>query len=221
MTLTGMRQQKPGPFPAVSENDRKKKEEEGGVERAIDTNLVRQFLGGDPKAFDSLVRRYEGRLTRFVYRSTGDEEKAEDLVQETFLRVYLHVQNFDLTKKFSTWIYTIASNLAKNELRNRSREFVILLSTLEGKLDSDKSPQFADLRLHPEILMRGRELRTLFEKATSQLSVSHRQVFVLREFEGREYEEIARIIGCPLGTVKSRLNRARNQFATILRPHLT
>ena len=83
-----------------------------------DATVVGAFLGGEERAFQELVERYQTRLLNFIYRTIGDREKAEDLVQEVFIRVYRHIHRFDRTKKFSTWVYTIASNLAKNELRN-------------------------------------------------------------------------------------------------------
>src|SRR3979490_3581221 len=86
-----------------------------------DAEIVASFLEGEERAFQELVERYQTRLLNFIYRTIGDREKAEDLVQEVFIRVFRHLHRFDQTKKFSTWIYTIASNLAKNELRNRSR----------------------------------------------------------------------------------------------------
>src|SRR5437899_2383258 len=88
---------------------------------ASDADLAASFLNGEERAFRELVERYQARLLNFVYRTIGDRERAEDLVQEVFIRVYRHIHRFDTSKKFSTWVYTIASNLAKNELRNRSR----------------------------------------------------------------------------------------------------
>ncbi len=87
-----------------------------------DAAVVSAFLTGEERAFQELVERYQTRLLNFIYRTIGDREKAEDLVQEVFIRVYRHIHRFDRSKKFSTWVYTIASNLAKNELRNRSRK---------------------------------------------------------------------------------------------------
>ena len=84
-----------------------------------DADVVQASLDGDDRAFGELVRRYDQRLLNFVYRTIGDRERSEDLIQETFVRVYRHLHRFDQSKKFSTWIYTISSNLAKNELRNR------------------------------------------------------------------------------------------------------
>ena len=186
---------------------------------ATDSEVVQASLDGDSTAFGELVRRYDQRLLNFVYRTIGDRERGEDLVQETFVRVYRHLHRFDQSKKFSTWIYTIASNLAKNELRNRSRNPLVLFQTLKKNWDADHRPlEWEDTQYKPDDLFRKRHLRAQVEKAVSQLPEHHRVVFVLREMEGKTYEEIADITNCNLGTVKSRLNRARNNFASIIAP---
>jgi RNA polymerase sigma-70 factor, ECF subfamily len=187
-----------------------------------DADVVAAFLEGDERAFQELVERYQTRLLNFIYRTVGDRERAEDLVQEVFIRVYRHLHRFDRSKKFSTWAYTIASNLAKNELRNRSRNPLVLFQTLRGtKSDEEERPlQFEDLGSRPDDLYRKRHLRSLVEETVAQLPEHHRQVFVLRELEGKSYEEIAEITDCNLGTVKSRLNRARTAFASIIEPSL-
>jgi RNA polymerase sigma-70 factor (ECF subfamily) len=186
-----------------------------------DSQVVAAYLAGRTRAFDELVDRYQKRLLNFVYRTIGDRERAEDLVQEVFIRVHRHLHRFDQTKKFSTWIYTIASNLSKNELRNRSRSPLVLFQTIKKNWEADHRPlQFEDKNHKPEDLYRKRYLRELVEWAVSQLPEHHRVVFVLRELEGKTYEEIAEITDCNLGTVKSRLNRARNRFAQIIGPLL-
>ena len=186
---------------------------------ATDSEVVQASLDGDSTAFGELVRRYDQRLLNFVYRTIVDRERGEDLVQETFVRVYRHLHRFDQSKKFSTWIYTIASNLAKNELRNRSRNPLVLFQTLKKNWDADHRPlEWEDTQYKPDDLFRKRHLRAQVEKAVSQLPEHHRVVFVLREMEGKTYEEIADITNCNLGTVKSRLNRARNNFASIIAP---
>src|SRR5437867_11638111 len=96
-----------------------------------DGQVVLEHLAGDHQAFGALVDRYQTRLLNFINRTIGDRERAEDLVQEVFIRVFRHLHRFDQTKKFSTWIYTIASNLAKNELRNRSRNPLVLFQTIK------------------------------------------------------------------------------------------
>jgi RNA polymerase sigma-70 factor (ECF subfamily) len=184
-----------------------------------DSEVVQRFLDGEERAFGELVDRYDARLVNFVYRTVGDRERAQDLVQETFVRVYRHLHRFDQAKKFSTWIYTIASNLAKNELRNRSRNPLVLFQTLKKNWDADHRPlEWEDESLKPDDLFRKRHLKDVVERAVRELPEHHRIVFVLRELEGRTYEEIAEITDTNLGTVKSRLNRARNNFARIVAP---
>ncbi|MGI9628035.1 MAG: RNA polymerase sigma factor [Longimicrobiales bacterium] len=195
----------------------------GSVRRELgklnDSEVVQQFLDGEPRAFGELVKRYDKRLLNFVYRTVGDRERGEDLVQETFVRVYRHLHRFDQTKKFSTWIYTIAGNLAKNELRNRSRNPLVLFQTIVKNWEADFRPlEWEDPKTKPDDLYRKRFVREKVEEAVAQLPDHHRTVFVLRELQGRTYEEIAEITGCNLGTVKSRLNRARNNFARIIAP---
>lgn len=186
-----------------------------------DGDVVGAFLEGEERAFQELVERYQTRLLNFIYRTIGDREKAEDLVQEVFVRVYRHLHRFDRSKKFSTWVYTIASNLAKNELRNRSRNPLVLFQTITKHWqDEDRPLQFEDATTRPDDLYRKRHLRELVDRATAQLPAHHREVFILRELEGKSYEEIAEITDCNLGTVKSRLNRARNSFAEIIEPWL-
>ena len=186
-----------------------------------DAEIVTSFLEGEERAFQELVERYQTRLLNFIYRTIGDREKAEDLVQEVFIRVYRHLHRFDRSKKFSTWAYTIASNLAKNELRNRSRNPLVLFQTMKGNWDDDDRPlQFEDTTARPDDLYRKRFLKDAVDRCVHELPEHHREVFVLRELEGKSYEEIAEITDCNLGTVKSRLNRARNSFAEIIAPYV-
>jgi RNA polymerase sigma-70 factor, ECF subfamily len=194
---------------------------QGGLKTLDDSGVVAAFLAGNRRAFDELVERYQNRLLNFVYRTTGDRERAEDLVQETFIRVYRHLHRFDQSKKFSTWIYTIASNLAKNELRNRSRNPLVLFQTILKNRQEDQRPlEWEDNTYRPDDLFRKRALKAQVDAAVDQLPEHHRTVFVLREMEGKTYEEIAEITDTNLGTVKSRLNRARNSFARIIAPVL-
>jgi RNA polymerase sigma-70 factor (ECF subfamily) len=186
-----------------------------------DSAVVGEFLGGEERAFTELVERYQGRLLNFIYRTIGDREKAEDLVQEVFIRVYRHLHRFDRSKKFSTWAYTIASNLAKNELRNRSRNPLVLFQTVQkNQGDSERPVEFEDFNSRPDDMYERRHLRQLVEETVAKLPEHHRNVFILRELEGKSYEEIAEITDCNLGTVKSRLNRARNSFAEIIAPYV-
>jgi RNA polymerase sigma-70 factor, ECF subfamily len=189
---------------------------------ADDSAVVTAFLNGEERAFTELVERYQTRLLNFIYRTIGDRDRAEDLVQEVFIRVYRHLHRFDRSKKFSTWAYTIASNLAKNELRNRSRNPLVLFQSMRGQNDEgeERPIEFEDATSRPDDMYRKRHLQELVEGTVSKLPAHHREVFVLREIEGKSYEEIAEITHCNLGTVKSRLNRARTAFAAIIEPQI-
>lgn len=195
----------------------------GSSPRATPDNaqLVAAHLAGDARAFQELVARYRARLLNFVNRMIGDRERAEDLVQEAFMRVHRHLHRFDPTKQFSTWIYTIASNLAKNELRNRSRSPLVYYQSLRPQGEEDPRPlQFEDSSTRPDHMYTNRYLREMVDATVATLAPHHRQVFVMRELEGRSYEEIAQLTHCNLGTVKSRLNRARHAFAERIAPYL-
>src|SRR5919106_2908868 len=147
-----------------------------------DGHVVTRHLEGDPQAFGTLVDRYQTRLLNFINRTIGDRERAEDLVQEVFIRVFRHLHRFDQTKKFSTWAYTIASNLAKNELRNRSRNPLVLFQTIKKNWDADHRPlEWEDTQYKPDDLFRKRHLREKVEEAVKELPEHHRIVFVLRE----------------------------------------
>ena len=214
MAVKAAKKSQPRVFGAGEGQEHRRKLHEMG-----DSEVVQAYLDGDERAFGELVGRYDVRLVNFVYRTVGDRERAQDLVQETFVRVYRHLHRFDQSKKFSTWIYTIASNLAKNELRNRSRNPLVLFQTIKKNWEADHRPlEWEDTQFKPDDLFRKRFLKEKVEEAVAQLPEHHRIVFVLRELEGKTYEEIAEIADCNLGTVKSRLNRARNNFARIIAP---
>ena len=186
-----------------------------------DEMLVVAHLDGRPGAFQELFERYRDRLVHFITRKTGDADRAQDLVQEAFIRVTRHLHRFDTTKKFSTWVYTIASNLSKNELRNRSRSPLVLFQKLTSGWDDDHRPlQFEDSSMKPDDMFRKRFLQDIVEQTVQTLPKHHQLVFRLRELEGKSYEEIADITGVNLGTVKSRLHRARNSFAQRIEPHI-
>jgi len=196
----------------------------GGAAKAAlasmsDEDLVKQSLAGVNQAFTELAQRYHSRLINFVYRTIGDVDRAEDLAQETFVRVFRHLKRFDQRKKFSTWIYTIASNLSKNEIRNRLSSPLVLFQSLRKHWDADHHDmEFEDNSNRPDYLFRSRDLTETVEQAVRELPHHHRVVFVLREMEGLTYEEIASVTGITIGTVKSRLNRARTRFAQAIAP---
>lgn len=185
-----------------------------------DEELVSAHLGGRLDAFKELHDRHKGRLSHFILRKTGNPERVPDLLQDTWVRVARHLQRFDIDRRFSTWVFTIAANLCKNELRNRSRARVIPFRNLEpGRNGEGEQFQMEDNTLTPDRLFQKRELRRLVEAAVSGLSEDHQRVFRLRELNGKSYREVAGILGIRLGTVKSRLHRARTDFAARMEPY--
>ncbi len=200
-------------------------ETKGGLElrnkqrQAEDSVWINEFLAGNEHGLRKLFRFYQPRLVNFVFERIGDFERAEDLVQETFLRIFQHIGDFDHSKKFSTWIYTIASNLTKNELRNRSLDPLTFVVEYDG--DGDWTFQLEDQSHNkPDQVYRNVELRVFINRATAQLPEHYRRVFILREVEGRSSQEIANMVGCTRGTVTSRIHRARVLFAKIIEPML-
>jgi RNA polymerase sigma-70 factor, ECF subfamily len=184
-----------------------------------DEELVSLHYEGRPGAFRELYERYQARLSRFILKRTGNPERADDVLQETWVRVARHLDWFDTERKFSTWIYTIAANLCKNELRNHARSPMVPFRTLEGRQQTEsRHLEFGDYSLTPDRLFEKRETRRVVEEAVEKLSENHRRVFRLREMKGKSYQEVADILEIRLGTVKSRLHRARAEFAERIRP---
>ena len=171
-----------------------------------DEELIARFQDGDNYAFDQIVRRYKDQLLNFVYRFICDLTEAEDIVQETFFRVYRHKHYYKEVAKFSTWIYTIASNLAKTEIRRRRRRKFF---SINDETYKEREMKISDKINDPEQNVNSTVTENVIQKAINKLSPKFRQVIILRDIQGFSYEEISMIIHVPLGTVKSRVNRAR------------
>jgi RNA polymerase sigma-70 factor (ECF subfamily) len=171
-----------------------------------DEELIARFQNGDVYAYEQLVRRYKEPLLNFVYRFIGDLVEAEDIVQDTFYRVYKNKHYYKEVAKFSTWIYTIASNLAKTELRRRRRRRFF---SINKETQNEKETELPDLNRDPEVEANTILTEKIIQKAIGNLPQKFRQVIILRDIQGFSYEEISSIIKVPLGTVKSRVNRAR------------
>lgn len=185
-----------------------------------DEQLFQRYTTGDQDGFRVLVERYQPRIQGFLRKRLNDEERVEDLTQDTFLRIHRARTSYDPSRKFSTWIHTIANNLLKNEFRNRSRRRETAFSELRPDSSASGAParpvEFATSTADPEREAYRSELREAIDAAIERMDEHHRIPFVMREVEDRTYEEIAEEIGIPVGTVKSRLNRARNSFRTLL-----
>ena len=176
------------------------------TQKVTDEVLIAQFQQGDVQAFDVLVRRYKDQLLNYVYRFVNSRVEAEDVVQETFLRVYKNKHYYKEIAKFSTWIYTIAGNLAKTELRKRKRRNILSISNFVNDERDYDIPDKAD---SPEKQVDGSMKDEMVQAAIQNLPPKFKEVIVLRDIQGFAYDEISQIIDVPLGTVKSRVNRGR------------
>lgn len=191
-----------------------------GLQHLTDEQLFQRYTAGDEGGFQLLVERYEPRIQGFLRKRLSDEERVEDLTQDTFLRIHRARDSYDPGRKFSTWIHTIANNLLKNEFRNRSRRRETAFSDLRPEHPSSgltpRPVEFESSQPDPEQEAYRSELREAIGSAIARMDEHHRIPFVMREVEDLSYEEIAEAIGIPVGTVKSRLNRARHSFRSLL-----
>jgi RNA polymerase sigma-70 factor (ECF subfamily) len=185
-----------------------------------DEQLFLRYTDGDEHGFRVLMERYSPRIQGFLRKRLNDEERVEDLTQDTFLRIHRARDSYDPSRKFSTWIHTIANNLLKNEFRNRSRRRETVFSHLRPETTASgavsRPLEFETHDADPERLAYRSELREAISEAIEQMDDHHRIPFVMREVDDCSYEEIAEAIGIPVGTVKSRLNRARSSFRSLL-----
>jgi RNA polymerase sigma-70 factor (ECF subfamily) len=182
-----------------------------------DEELIIRFQQGDEEAFVVLVRRFKDPLTNYVYRFLGEFDEAHDIVQETFLRVYKHRHSYNQVGKFSTWLYTIASNLAKSELRRGGRRHSHSINDMVTGAGGDRDWDVLDPELTPDSQVDTAIKLRMVQQALMQISSTYREVVILRDIQNMTYEEIAEITGLELGTVKSRINRGRAQLQELLR----
>ncbi|MFT5369305.1 MAG: RNA polymerase sigma-70 factor (ECF subfamily) [Candidatus Latescibacterota bacterium] len=178
----------------------------GGLGELSDADILAQVAAGDIDAYGKIVGRYRGRLYNFVFRFVSDRETAEDIVQETFLRAFRKRKEYRAIANFSTWLFTIAGNLAKSELRRRKRW---RLFSLHRDDDSETGIELPDETYRPDKVAESSLADDQIHNAIASLPENYRQVILLRDVEGMAYQEIAEIVDCPVGTVKSRVNRAR------------
>lgn len=181
------------------------------VEALSDHELVAAAREGDELAFQEVVRRYRTPITNFIYRMLNDYEMAIDLAQETFVRVYTSIGRYEANYSFSTYIYRIASNLAISEIRKRKRRRVVSFFSVFQSDDGETIEHDpADNRQIAEDALLEDERRQAVTRAIATLPEKYRSALVLRDIEDHSYDQIAEILGLSEGTVKSRINRARN-----------
>ena len=190
------------------------------TERECDEQLVERVRDGDKQAFDLLVAKYQRRLMRLLSRIVHDQSEAEDVVQETFIKAYRALRHFRGESAFYTWLYRIGINTAKNFLATQGRR-----TPTSTEIDAEQAEsmgegeQLRDMNT-PESMLASKQIAQTVNAAMDALPLDLRTAIALREIEGLSYEEISAIMACPIGTVRSRIFRARAVIANNLRPLL-
>ncbi len=196
----------------------------------LDDELMQRFQKGDEGAFDLIVRRHQQPLINFIARFTGDKDNAEDLAQETFIRMFKAANRYKPGRaQFKTWMYFIAKNLCKNELRNRGRRDRFRVDSVVSNNNSDSGNEDeidliasapADVAFQPEVAIERKELQNAIQDAIAELPEQYRFPLVLRDIQGLSYDEIGKILELRSGTTKSRINRARLMLKDKLKPYM-
>jgi len=174
--------------------------------------LVRQAQAGDLAAYDILVRRYQGRIYALAYNMTANKEDAEDRVQDVFVKAFKSLRHFKGQSSFFTWLYRIAINRTINFLKSRRRAVTMSLNDVDQGVERDPAYVELSARESPVRDVSLKELQEKLNKALLTLSESHRTVVVLHDIQGIPHDEIARMLGCSSGTVRSRLFYARKKL---------
>ncbi|MCY4401907.1 MAG: sigma-70 family RNA polymerase sigma factor [Candidatus Poribacteria bacterium] len=196
----------------------------------LDDELMQRFQKGDEEAFNLIVRRHQQPLINFIARFTGDKDNAEDLAQETFIRMYKAANRYKPGRaQFKTWMYFIAKNLCKNDIRNRGRRERYRVDSIigEGNSNSDNGDEIdliasapADVSFQPEVAVERKELNNVIQDAIAELPEQYRFPLILRDIQGLSYGEISKILELRSGTTKSRINRARLMLKDKLKPYM-
>jgi RNA polymerase sigma-70 factor, ECF subfamily len=193
------------------------------AEHDVDLHLVQRAQGGDMRAFEMLVVKYQRRIERLIARMVRDVDLVPDIAQESFVRAWRALPNFRGDSAFYTWLYRIAVNSAKKTLMELKRDPVIVHSAMAVSEDGEETSR-AENELSdgetPESVIASKQVANAVNAAIDALSEDLRQAITLREIEGLSYEEISEAMNCPIGTVRSRIFRAREAIAARLRPLL-
>ena len=188
-----------------------------------DLMLVERTVAGDQKAFELLVVKYQRRIERLIGRMVRDVDLVEDIAQETFIRAYRALAQFRGEAQFYTWLYRIAVNTAKKALGDLKRDPLVSESALRGRDDDDETSSVENeltTSETPETVLAAKEIAATVNSAMEALPEELRQAVTLREIEGLSYEEIAEVMNCPIGTVRSRIFRAREAISATVKPML-
>ena len=188
-----------------------------------DLQLVERTVAGDQRAYELLVLKYQRRIERLIGRMVRDTDLVQDIAQETFLRAYRALHQFRGDAQFYTWLYRIAVNTAKKALLDMKRDPTVSESSLQSSDDEDETSRPRNEPINeetPETVLAAQEIAAAVNAAMDALPEDLRQAVTLREIEGLSYEEIATAMGCPIGTVRSRIFRAREAISARVKPLL-
>jgi RNA polymerase sigma-70 factor (ECF subfamily) len=191
------------------------------LEARTDEELMNLCVEGSEEAFRELMRRFHPRIVNVVYRYINDPVRAEEIAQEVFVRVYVHRERYRRTARFSTWIFTIALNLTKNEIRHRVRHSRLMSLDALTELGSSVGFFLRERGKGPDEKVEESELQEIVNKAIVELPPKYRDAVVLRDLEGLSYEEVSDILSIPGGTVRSRINRGRLILKKKLEPYVS
>ena len=204
----GIRSLEPQPNPASNRYS--------ALQAMSDEDLMEHFQAGTVEAFNILVNRYSERLMHYLFSFNGDRKMCEDLLQETFLRVHRNRHSYQRIARFSTWLYTIAGNLARSEYRKRKRRPVYPIHSV-SRDNEEYEMTLPDETRPPDKLTDVTLQYNKIQDALDEITSDFREVVVLRDVQELSYHEIAQITGLPMGTVKSRINRGRNKLQDMLK----
>jgi len=182
---------------------------EGKPVNISDEALIEQIKKGDLDAFERLIAKYETKVYTIAYRYMGNYNDASDLAQEALIRVYRSIGGFRGESSFLTWLYRVVTNVCKDELRRRAKEKTV---SMDEMIEKGKPPAVEEKNKSLEEIILCREWQAEVQAVLNSLSEEHRTIVIMRDIQGYSYEEIAFFLECSLGTVKSRLNRARNML---------
>ena len=195
----------------------------GSAGNDSDLLLVERTLAGDTHAFELLVIKYQRRIQRLIARMVRDVNLVEDIAQETFIRAYRALHQFRGEAQFYTWLYRIAVNTAKKFLQELKRDPLVMASAGKSDDDEDETSRFGNEPIEeatPETMLAAKEIAEMVNTVLQALPDDLRQAVMLREIEGLAYEEIAEVMNCPIGTVRSRIFRAREAISASIKPLL-
>lgn len=185
------------------------------LEKRSDEELISDFQKGDEDAYAEIVKRYKDKLSNFLYRYLGNYDDSQDIAQDTLIKVYVSKNLYKEIAKFSTWIYTIAINLAKTKIIKKQKFKVVSLNISDE--DGERDFDVPDNAYTPEVSANGKIQDYYIQKALESIPDKYRKLVILRDIEDFSYEEVCDITGLPMGTVKSRINRGREKLQELLK----